>query len=80
MKYGFHKLKMDIILKIIQERGYYYIQTEKLYDNFTGPRCILITTDPDFAQKHPRLAKMIIMTPKEFEPNSYCCSSSKIFG
>lgn len=74
MKYGFNKLKMDIILKIIQERGYYYIQTEKLYDNFTGPRYIVITDDPDFAKEHPRLAKMIIMTPKEFEPMIAICN------
>lgn len=74
MKYGFNKLKMDIILKIIQERGYYYIQTEKLYDNFTGPRYIVITDDPDFAKKHPRLAKMIIMTPEEFEPMIAICN------
>lgn len=68
MKYVFNKLKMDNILKFIEKRGYYYIQTAKLYDNFTGPKYIVITTEPDFAKKHPRLAKMIIMTPEEFEP------------
>lgn len=68
MKYCFNKLKMENILKFIEERGYYYIPTEKLYDHFTGPKYIVITTDPDFAKKHPRLAKMLIMTPEEFEP------------
>ena len=68
MKYEFNKLKMENILKFIEKRGYYYIQTKKLYDHFTGPKYIVITTDPDFAKKHPRLAKMIIMTPEEFEP------------
>ena len=68
MKYVFNKLKMEDILKFIEKRGYYYIPTEKLYDHFTGPKYIVITTDSDFAKKHPRLAKMIIMTPEEFEP------------
>ncbi|MBQ8905220.1 MAG: sigma-70 family RNA polymerase sigma factor [Ruminococcus sp.] len=68
MKYVFNKLKMEIILKLIEERDYYYIQTEKLYDHFIGPGRIVITNDLDFAKKHPRLAKMIIMTPGGFEP------------
>lgn len=68
MKQVFNKIKMENILKGIKEKGYYYIQMEKLYDNFTGPKRIVITNDPDFIKKHPRLAKMIIMAPEEFEP------------
>ncbi len=68
MKYVFNKLKMEIILELIEERDYYYIQTEKLYDHFIGLGRIVITNDLDFAKKHPRLAKMIIMTPGGFEP------------
>ena len=40
MKYEFNKLKMENILKFIEKRGYYYIQTKKLYDHFTGPKYI----------------------------------------
>lgn len=67
MKNNFRKVRMDDVVEIIKKKGYYYTPADKFYDHFTGPELIVVTDDPDFVKKHPKLANMVILSVSEFE-------------
>lgn len=68
-KEKFKKIRMEDVYKAIEEQGFYTTPTEKHYDeNFIGPELIVVTDDPDFKVKHPKLAEMIIVSSEQFKP------------
>lgn len=66
MKNYFKKIKMEDVNEIIKKNGFYYIPTEVLYTDFVGPKYIVATDDPQFKQKHPELAGMVIVSVAMF--------------
>ncbi|MBQ6945321.1 MAG: sigma-70 family RNA polymerase sigma factor [Ruminococcus sp.] len=66
MENYFKKIKMEDVNEIIKKNGFYYIPTEVLYTDFVGPKYIVATDDPQFKQKHPELAGMIIVSVAMF--------------
>lgn len=66
MENYFKKIKMEDVNDIIKKNGFYYIPTEVLYTDFVGPKYIVATDDPQFKQKHPELAGMIIVSVAMF--------------
>ena len=66
MKNYFKNIKMEDVNEIIKKNGFYYIPTEVLYTDFVGPKYIVATDDPQFKQKHPELAGMIIVSVAMF--------------
>lgn len=68
MKNDFRKIRIDDVIKIIREKGYYFIHADKFYDNFTGPKLIVVTNDLNFVQNHSEFADAIILTLEEFKP------------
>ena len=62
MKNYFKNIKMEDVNEIIKKNGFYYIPTEVLYTDFVGPKYIVATDDPQFKQKHPELAGMVIVS------------------
>lgn len=66
MENYFKKIKMEDVNEIIKKNGFYYIQTEVLYTDFVGPKYIVATDDPQFKQKHPELAGMVIVSVAMF--------------
>ena len=66
MENYFKKIKMEDVNEIIKKNGFYYIPTEVLYTDFVGPKYIVATDDPQFKQKHPELAGMVIMSVAMF--------------
>ncbi len=66
MENYFKKIKMKDVNEIIKKNGFYYIQTEVLYTDFVGPKYIVATDDPQFKQKHPELAGMVIVSVAMF--------------
>lgn len=63
----FKNIKMEDVNEIIKTKGFYYIPTKVLYTDFTGPKYIIATDDPQFKQKHPELAGMVIVSVSKFE-------------
>lgn len=66
MENYFKKIKMEDVNEIIKKNGFYYIPTEVLYTDFVGPKYIVATDDPQFKQKHPELAGMVIVSVAMF--------------
>lgn len=66
MKNYFKNIKMEDVNEIIKKNGFYYIPTEVLYTDFVGPKYIVATDDPQFKQKHPELAGMVIVSVAMF--------------
>lgn len=66
MKNYFKNIKMEDVNEIIKKNGFYYIPTEVLYTDFIGPKYIVATDDPQFKQKHPELAGMVIVSVAMF--------------
>ena len=66
MKNYFKNIKMEDVNEIIKKNGFYYIPTKVLYTDFTGPKYIVATDDPQFKQKHPELADMVIVSVAMF--------------
>ncbi len=66
MENYFKKIKMEDVNEIIKKNGFYYIPTEVLYTDFIGPKYIVATDDPQFKQKHPELAGMVIVSVAMF--------------
>ena len=62
----FKNIKMEDVNEIIKTKGFYYIPTKVLYTDFTGPKYIIATDDPQFKQKHPELAGMVIVSVAMF--------------
>ncbi len=62
----FKRIKMEDVNEIIKKNGFYYIPTEVLYTDFVGPKYIVATDDPQFKQKHPELAGMVIVSVAMF--------------
>lgn len=66
MENYFKKIKMEDVNEIIKKNGFYYIPTEVLYTDFVGSKYIVATDDPQFKQKHPELAGMVIVSVAMF--------------
>lgn len=66
MKNYFKKIKMEDVNDIVKKNGFYFIPTEVLYTDFVGPKYIVATDDPQFKQKHPELAGMVIVSVAMF--------------
>lgn len=66
MENYFKNIKMEDVNEIIKKNGFYYIPTEVLYTDFVGPKYIVATDDPQFKQKHPELAGMVIVSVAMF--------------
>mgnify|MGYP003307636529 CR=1 FL=1 len=66
MENYFKKIKMEDVNEIIKKNGFYYIPTKVLYTDFVGPKYIVATDDPQFKQKHPELADMVIVSVAMF--------------
>ena len=60
-------IKAENVYKAIEKQGYYYILAEKYYgEEYIGPKYIIATDDPDFKEKKPALADMIIVPVEKF--------------
>ena len=60
-------IKAENVYKAIENQGYYYILAEKYYgEEYIGPKYIIATDDPDFKEKKPALADMIIVPVEKF--------------
>lgn len=60
-------IKAENVYKAIENQGYYYILAEKYYgEEYIGPKYIIATDDPDFKEKKPALADMIIVPVEKY--------------
>ena len=60
-------IKAENAVKAIEKQGYYYVLAEKYYgEDYIGPKYIIATDDPDFKERHPKLAKMTIVSVEKF--------------
>ena len=60
-------IKAENVFKAIEKQGYYYILTEKYYgEDYLGPKYIIATDASDFKERHPKLAKMTIVSVEKF--------------
>ncbi|MBR1385057.1 MAG: sigma-70 family RNA polymerase sigma factor [Ruminococcus sp.] len=60
-------IKAENVHKAIEKQGYFYILAEKYYDEgYIGPKYIIATDDPDFREKHPSFADMVIVSVDRF--------------
>lgn len=57
----------ELVRKIANDKGYYFIETEKWYgEDYVGPELIIATDDINFKEKYPKLAKMLIIPVEKF--------------
>ena len=57
----------ELVRKIANDKGYYFIETEKWYgEDYVGPELIIATDDINFKEKYPKLAKMLIIHVEKF--------------
>lgn len=60
-------IKAENVHKAIEKQGYFYILAEKYYgEGYIGPKYIIATDDPDFREKNPKLADMVIVSVDKF--------------
>lgn len=69
MKKEYMKIDIELVRKTVEDKGYYFIRADRLFDNgFVGPRLYIVSDDPDIIYKHHGFAEMAILTVDEFEP------------
>lgn len=69
MKTSYFKIDMDIVKKIIRDKGFYYIRADKLFDDhYTGPQYYIVTNEPNFIITDPKFMDSVVMTTIQFEP------------
>lgn len=60
-------IKAENVFKAIEKQGYYYILAEKYYgEDYIGPKYIIATDDPNFKEKNPKYAEMVIVPVDKF--------------
>ena len=70
-------IKAENVHKAIEKQGYFYILAKKYYgEGYIGPKYIIATDDPDFREKNPKLANMVIVPVDKFLKMAEAINSS----
>lgn len=70
-------IKAENVHKAIEKQGYFYILAKKYYgEDYIGPKYIIATDDPDFSEKNPKLADMVIVSVDKFLKMAEAINSS----
>ncbi len=69
MKKTNFRIDMDLVRKIIKDKGFYFIKAERLFDDhYTGPEFYIVTDESDFKSDNPKFANAVVMSIAQFEP------------
>ena len=69
MKKTNFRIDMDLVRKIIKDKGFYFIKAERLFDDhYSGPAFYIVTDKPEFKCNDSRFADAVILTTTQFEP------------
>ena len=62
-----YTINIDLVKKIVSDRGFFYIEAKKFYgEDYVGPKYIIVTDMTDFTTKFPKYSEMVIVSVEMF--------------